>query len=686
MHKLPRTLEELNVDLPRKEGFSRKLTNFTKLRKLGIYSVFGSNNIRLSNDTFESLKNISLNELTIEAFCLYSVQPLAFYHLTELRSLEIRRVWVGISIADFYPALIGLQNTKLERLKLSDFTETTLTRIVLNDSFCENLVLPYLTDLQIVRTQLYNITSKRNTGCFSGLTNLKKLNLSFNCLLFSLRHSTIHTELQRISTPIELDVSHQNEISHYGESSNFSKGVLMLRFSPKLTKLDMSSIMNSDNYMPVTLHIIHMPNLEYLIFRNNFVRVLKQVTVSANASAKIDLSRNNMVSFAGSFDFIIQHDGFRLLGLCLSENRLGEELDRKGDQVFEYLTDLKRLDLSDNVLKNLPQSIFRNQFSLEYLILSKNSLMFIPFDITHMKNLQLLDLSENLLSQIGKEFQSKIESLKYHSPNFTINMVGNPFQCSCETIQSLTWMHKRQSMFSRYDEYTCIYYNKLFTFNNMSHMLDLLNTECSQDLILKISASLLAFLIFVVALSVFLYRHKWDVKFFCLRFITNRKAYQELQDDDTEYEYDAFVSYHKDDRGWVRNELYENIDMRDGEVDTIDQSRFRLCIHDRDFIPGEAIEENILKAIESSRKTIVVLSKNFLKSAWCEFELQIARKECVEKGRNLIIAVMLEPLSVDDKMSRSVERLIRKNTYIEWPGDPLERNHFWEKLRSALGT
>ena len=116
----------------------------------------------------------------------------------------------------------------------------------------------------------------------------------------------------------------------------------------------------------------------------------------------------------------------------------------------------------------------------------------------------------------------------------------------------------------------------------------------------------------------------------------------------------------------------------------IDQPRLRLCIHDRDFLPGEAIEENILKAIDTSRKTIVVLSKNFLKSVWCEFELEIARKECVEKGRNLIIAVMLEPLTVEDKMPRSVKRLIRKNTYIEWPEDLSKRDHFWNKLRAAL--
>ena len=67
-----------------------------------------------------------------------------------------------------------------------------------------------------------------------------------------------------------------------------------------------------------------------------------------------------------------------------------------------------------------------------------------------------------------------------------------------------------------------------------------------------------------------------------------------------------------------------------------------------------------------------------------QVELQMARIECVEKGRNLIIAVMLEPLPVDGTMSRSVERLIRKNTYIEWPSDPSRRSHFWDQMRAAL--
>ena len=218
----------------------------------------------------------------------------------------------------------------------------------------------------------------------------------------------------------------------------------------------------------------------------------------------------------------------------------------------------------------------------------------------------------------------------------------------------------------------------------MAHLFNELDSQCSL-LIIGVSSGLLAFLIFVIALSVFLYRHKWDVRFFCLRYVTNRKAYQEIEGSEEGYEYDAFVSFHSDDQDWVWNELHENLDSKIEEVEeTDDQPRFRLCIHERDFVPGGLIEENILRSIESSRKTIVVLSRNFLQSVWCEFELQIARKECIERGRDLIIAVMLEPLLADIKISRSVERLIRKNTYIEWPLEPSERILFWNRMRSVL--
>ena len=401
---------------------------------------------------------------------------------------------------------------------------------------------------------------------------------------------------------------------------------------------------------------------------------------------KVDFSLNNMVSFAGAFDDALVRSNVTISNLLLSENQLGAELGDEGILVFANFKDLYELDLSSNNIKTLPQSIFENLDKLEFLHLKRNSLLTIEFRFSHMRSLQLLDLSENLLSRFNSKLQSDIDAVKSQSPNFTINMLGNPFQCSCETRLFFWWMYRRRSMFEGFANYTCIYSGKFRNFSDMTKLLQTMNVYCSSNLIAKVSSGLLSFLIFVIALSVFLCHHKWDVRFFFIKYIMNRKAYQEFEESEEEYEYDAFVSFHSDDQDWVWNELHKNLDKTQDTVKNYSQPRFRLCIHERDFIPGDLIEENILRSIESSRKTIVVLSRNFLQSVWCEFELQIARRECIERGRNIIIAIILESLPVDIKISRSVERLIRKKTYIKWPAEPSERAHFWEQMRSALIT
>ena len=688
IQKLPRTLEELNVDITESiygDQWCKELMKFTQLRKLGVYQM--SDEIKFSDDTFKYLENISIEELTVRGL-LSSIQPLAFHHLTKLKTLDIdmrlRSLVSGISLILFSPALLGLRSTKIEKIKLSFFGDNLWPEfkdgIILNDTFCENLVLPYLTDLQLDHGEIYDISTS-TTGCFSKLANLRRLNLSFNYISITRIIFFTFTE-EILSNPIEIDLSHQITTTEYDETC-----VFVASFNPNIEKLDLSFVMNSGN-SPNCKITIQFDSLKYLNFQGNFLKVLKSINPTgtrSDAPFGADFSHNNMISFAGAFDYAIKEYGLKVTTLLFSDNKLERELrEDDGGELLQHLADLTKLDFSSNEIKTLPQSIFKSLAELQYLYLGKNFLLVIRFQISHMRNLQFLDLSENLLSQLDTKFQSELESVKHNSPNFTVNMLGNPFQCSCETRSFLDWIDQKQSMFSHYEEYTCVYQNNPVLFKNMSKLLDTLSYQCSLIMIVKVSAGLIAFLIVVVALSVFLYRHKWDVRFFCLRYVTNRKAYQEYEGSEEEYEYDAFVSFHSDDQDWVWNELHENLDKIEEVEETDNQPRFRLCIHERDFVPGDLIEENILRSIESSRKTIVVLSRNFLQSVWCEFELQIARKLCVEKGRDLIIAVMLEPLPTNIRISQSVERLVRKNTYIEWPTEPLERNHFWNQMRCAL--
>ena len=188
MSNLPRTLEELNVNVPGDEGFSRHLRNFTRLKKLGLSEWTGREDIfkTITNDTFKYLKNISIEELTLTTyFYLIEVQPLAFYHFQELKSLVVTQFLAGMSIVDFSPALIGLQNAKLERLDFSSHNfymynspikyQRTSDLVILDNSFCHNFIFPYLTELHLANNRLYSLHNC--VRCFTRAMSMKVLNL-----------------------------------------------------------------------------------------------------------------------------------------------------------------------------------------------------------------------------------------------------------------------------------------------------------------------------------------------------------------------------------------------------------------------------------------------------------------------------------------------------------------------------
>ena len=108
-----------------------------------------------------------------------------------------------------------------------------------------------------------------------------------------------------------------------------------------------------------------------------------------------------------------------------------------------------------------------------------------------------------------------------------------------------------------------------------------------------------------------------------------------------------------------------------------------LCVHERDFAPGEEIISNIWTKMERSRKVILVVSSNFTTSHYCDYEMNLARMYCVEQGRNLIIPILLELPNVN-AVSDCLHWILRRLTYLEWPKQETEQIEFWEKLSEVL--
>lgn len=96
--------------------------------------------------------------------------------------------------------------------------------------------------------------------------------------------------------------------------------------------------------------------------------------------------------------------------------------------------------------------------------------------------------------------------------------------------------------------------------------------------------------------------------------------------------------------------------------------------------------DNIMRAIKRSRRTVFVLSENFVQSDWCRYELDFSHFWLFDVGGDAAVLILLEPLSKDDVPKRfcKLRKLMSSTTYLEWPQEEERRPEFWRSLRKAL--
>jgi hypothetical protein len=79
---------------------------------------------------------------------------------------------------------------------------------------------------------------------------------------------------------------------------------------------------------------------------------------------------------------------------------------------------------------------------------------------------------------------------------------------------------------------------------------------------------------------------------------------------DSEFEYDVFISYSSRDKDWVRGDLLKRIE----------NAGLKAFIDFRDFTPGAPSINECERGVLKSRKTLLVLTPNYIPSEWAEIE------------------------------------------------------------------
>ena len=139
------------------------------------------------------------------------------------------------------------------------------------------------------------------------------------------------------------------------------------------------------------------------------------------------------------------------------------------------------------------------------------------------------------------------------------------------------------------------------------------------------------------------------------------------------FKYDAFISYSSEDADFIEGEFREKIEEERNPP-------FSLCIHGRDFLAGPTIHENIINGIIASRMTLIMLSRAFLRSPWCQHEFSVAFHRMVDEGLpySSVVMVFLEDIPRQE-LPTEIQAYCYTCTYIE-----RSHAHFWDQIYNVI--
>jgi hypothetical protein len=350
------------------------------------------------------------------------------------------------------------------------------------------------------------------------------------------------------------------------------------------------------------------------------------------------------------------------------------------------MVSLEVLDISFNNIFDLPQFLLSKSRNIKLLVLNNNQLSDWYVHVRHMTDLQSLDLSKNRIDSIKNDMREELSFLIV-TKNTSIDLSDNKVDCSCANLPYIEWMVNHKTNLKRFHDYECaIKSQKIFDFRDPMASLEKLSRQCASYTIYYITVSISLTIMIFVSVAVMIKRNIWTIRFTIYQMKQNLKRggqYMQIfyQRKRSEYTYDVFISYSGRDRKFVINELDEKLK----------ELNLHACIRDRDILPFGSKADNIVNAIEMSRKTICVVSKSYLLSGWRDYELNMAKIEGIKKRGglgHLLVIILPDAFGADQKCPNSLKDLIRQNYFLRFPSstpEELIETDLQEEIRMFWG-
>ncbi|XP_051956579.1 toll-like receptor 13 [Xyrauchen texanus] len=598
----------------------------------------GENNIfQLSPGTFSRFRQLQILRLQINK--LTNVTN-SFQMLTTLEFIDLSRNSIKLNCGDFgnltQLKILYLYDNKISHISPCLFKDLkrlevlklgTNDLLMIGDAFKNG---PHsLKDLQLS----FNKLSKIGKGSFSNVSQLNNLEIQDNQI--SEIEANAFSGLEKLTS---LSLSSNKITARTFRHPNVFSGM------PNLESLDLyaNSILFTDN------------TLKYPPFTD--LKLLRVLTIHSQRRGFGKVPSNLL-------------HGLSSLEMFYGGNM---NLNHLHPDTFKFSPKLWFLDLSKNALSDdnaIPSELFHSISGLTKLIISRTQLRSLNFLLNaNLSRLSTLRASGNEIDGINKTLIETLPRLK------VLDLQKNTFTCDCNNAFFIDWaMKNNRTQVFYFNKYKCSYPPALRGIS-----LSVFNTDSctvNYDIICFLCSSLLIIVTLLLSFVWHFLRFQLVYAYYLiLAFLYDSKKKQMLQQH--AFQYDAFVSYNTQDELWVMEELLPKLEGEQG---------WRLCLHHRDFEPGRPIMDNIIDGIYSSRKTICLITRNYLKSNWCSSEVQLASFRLFDEQKDVLILVFLEDIPTHQLSPYyRMQKLVRKRTYLRWPKPGEDSRIFWQKLRMAL--
>ncbi|XP_037345343.2 toll-like receptor 8 [Pungitius pungitius] len=494
---------------------------------------------------------------------------------------------------------------------------------------------------------------------FSSLPNLTYLDLSFNKI--DLAYDNAFKELRELQV---LDLSHND---HYFKKFGITLNLNFIKNLPVLRVLNMSH----NSISRLTTKRLYSKSLTELQFTHNLLGTLwkkeygtyEMLFTNLINLTILDISHNSIKNIPYS---VYEYLPPNLTMLHVNHNLL---TDFRWDKLVCF-HQLQILDLSFNNIPNVT-SINLN-VSLTYLDLSHNKIFHLDNGfLKGARSLSTLILSNNKLTIINEStFQSGPESQIQ-----TLFLQGNPFQCTCDSLDFIVWIENSDVKIPRLTSMvTCE------TPANMkgSALIFFGIDQCVNDseafMMYILTNSFIVVFMCVATLAHLFY---WDASYVLHYMKAKLTGYRPLNSADSVY--GVFVTYDTRDphvSEWVMTNLRVKLE-EEGDM------HLPLCLEERDWPPGAPLVENLSQSIRHSSKTLFVLTEAYIKTGRFKLAMFLAHQRLLDENRDVIVLLMLEPVLQHSHFLRLRKRMCRKSV-LQWPRTPAAEPWFWTTLRNVV--